>query len=107
MDFLINEGFQVEDIANKLRVLSASQKTVEERIEKLRKLGLNPINLNVLCKSKKGFKKYYDSIQSYKGSEYFSFNSDFTYTRSLVNYWKDRNTWKYIFFLFMYPMSHD
>ncbi|CAB3231176.1 unnamed protein product [Arctia plantaginis] len=69
LDFLINEGFPVEDIANKPRVLSASQKTVEERIEKLRKLGISQINLNVLCRSKKGFKRYCDSIQSIKENE--------------------------------------
>lgn len=64
LDFLINEGFEVQDIANKPRVLTASQKTVEQRLLKLRKLGLTEINLNVLCRSRKDFKKYCDSIVS-------------------------------------------
>ncbi|XP_075992139.1 mitochondrial transcription termination factor [Anticarsia gemmatalis] len=64
LDFLIAEGFRVEDIANKPRVLSASQKTVKDRLEKLRGLGIHQINLNVLCRSKKGFKRYCDSIES-------------------------------------------
>ncbi|XP_026322224.1 transcription termination factor, mitochondrial [Hyposmocoma kahamanoa] len=64
LDFLIKEGFEVQDIANKPRVLTASQKTVEQRLNKLRKLGLSEINLNVLCRSRKDFKKYCDSIGS-------------------------------------------
>lgn len=64
LDFLITEGFDVEDIANKPRVLSASQKTVKQRLDKLRELGLSQINLNVLCRSKKDFKKYCESIES-------------------------------------------
>lgn len=64
LDFLITEGFDVEEIANKPRVLSASQKTVKQRLDRLRELGLNQINLNVLCRSKKDFKKYCESIES-------------------------------------------
>ncbi|XP_063617762.1 transcription termination factor, mitochondrial [Cydia splendana] len=64
LDFLISEGFQPEDIANKPRVLAASPDTVKLRLEKLRKLGLTEINLNVLCKSRKDFKKYYESIEA-------------------------------------------
>ncbi|XP_063376117.1 transcription termination factor, mitochondrial isoform X1 [Cydia fagiglandana] len=64
LDFLISEGFQPEDIANKPRVLAASPDTVKQRLEKLRKLGLTEINLNVLCKSRKDFKKYYESIEA-------------------------------------------
>lgn len=64
LDFLIKEGFEVQDIANKPRVLTASQKTVEQRLNKLRKIGLSEINLNVLCRSRKDFKKYCDSIGS-------------------------------------------
>lgn len=63
LDFLINEGFTVEDIANKSRVLSASQKTVQQRLEMLRDLGVNDINLNVLCRSRRDFKKYCDTLQ--------------------------------------------
>ncbi|KAJ8726257.1 hypothetical protein PYW07_000955 [Mythimna separata] len=62
LDFLLTEGFDVEDIASKPRVLSASQKTVKQRLDKLRELGLSQINLNVLCRSKKDFKKYCESI---------------------------------------------
>lgn len=58
------EGFEVEDIAMKPRVLSASQKTVKQRLDKLRGLGLNDINLNVLCRSKKDFQKYCESIET-------------------------------------------
>ncbi|XP_061707075.1 transcription termination factor, mitochondrial-like isoform X1 [Cydia pomonella] len=64
LDFLISEGFQPEDIANKPRVLVASPNTVKQRLEKLRKLGFTEINLNVLCKSRKDFKKYYESIEA-------------------------------------------
>lgn len=64
LDFLIEEGFDVQDIANKPRVLTASQKTVEQRLNRLRKLGLSEINLNVLCRSRKDFQKYFDSIES-------------------------------------------
>ncbi|CAH0726611.1 unnamed protein product, partial [Brenthis ino] len=64
LDFLISEGFEVEDIANKLRIFSASQNTVKQRLEKLRKLGISKINLNVLCRSRKDFQKYCESIES-------------------------------------------
>ncbi|XP_072936436.1 transcription termination factor, mitochondrial [Epargyreus clarus] len=64
LDFLTDEGFDIEDIAKKPRVLCASQKTVMMRLEKLRKLGLKDINLNVLCRSRKDFKKYCESIES-------------------------------------------
>lgn len=64
LDFLIEQGFNVEDIAAKPRILCASQKTVEQRLDQLRKLGLNEINLNVLCRSKKDFNKYVESIES-------------------------------------------
>ncbi|KAM3959033.1 mitochondrial transcription termination factor [Aphomia sociella] len=64
LDFLEKEGFQLEDIATKPRILSASPKTVAKRLMQLRCLGINQINLNVLCRSKKDFKKYYDSIAS-------------------------------------------
>ncbi|XP_038220717.1 transcription termination factor, mitochondrial [Zerene cesonia] len=63
-DFLFSEGFTTEDIISKPRVLAASQKTVQERLEKLKSLGLEEINLNILCRSRKGFKKYYESLQS-------------------------------------------
>ncbi|KAF9812042.1 hypothetical protein SFRURICE_021399 [Spodoptera frugiperda] len=56
--------FNVEEIATKPRVLSASQKTVKKRLDTLRNLGLKEINLNVLCRSKKDFKKYCESIES-------------------------------------------
>ncbi|CAD0196252.1 unnamed protein product [Chrysodeixis includens] len=64
LDFLLTEGFEVDDIAMKPRVLSASQKTVKQRLDKLRALGLNDINLNVLCRSKKDFQKYCESIET-------------------------------------------
>ncbi|XP_053600152.1 transcription termination factor, mitochondrial [Plodia interpunctella] len=64
LDFLIDKGFSVEDIAAKPRVLTSSRKTVERRLEQLRNLGLNEINLNVLCRSKKDFQKYVESIES-------------------------------------------
>ncbi|KAH9645173.1 hypothetical protein HF086_005718 [Spodoptera exigua] len=64
LDFLESEGFDVEEIATKPRVLSASQKTVKKRLDTLRNLGLKEINLNVLCRSKKDFKKYCESIES-------------------------------------------
>lgn len=60
----MNEGFKEEDIANKPRVLTASQKTVEQRLCKLRKIGLSAINLNVLCRSRKDFKKFCDSYET-------------------------------------------
>ncbi|KAI5641572.1 transcription termination factor, mitochondrial isoform X1 [Phthorimaea operculella] len=72
LDFLESEGFKIEDITTKPRILTASQKTVKQRLEKLRKLGLSEINLNVLCRSRKDFKKYCDSIESigpYKDEE--------------------------------------
>ncbi|KAI8427728.1 hypothetical protein MSG28_002160 [Choristoneura fumiferana] len=64
VDFLIDEGFLPEDIANKPRVLAASPNTVKLRLEKLRKIGLQEINLNVLCKSRKDFKKYCESVEA-------------------------------------------
>ncbi|XP_047515377.1 transcription termination factor, mitochondrial isoform X1 [Pieris napi] len=64
LDFLFEEGFTIEDILCKPRVLCASQKTVKERLEKLRGLGLKDINLNVLCRSRKDFRKYYESLQT-------------------------------------------
>ncbi|XP_022128069.2 transcription termination factor, mitochondrial isoform X2 [Pieris rapae] len=62
LDFLFEEGFTIEDILCKPRVLCASQKTVKERLEILRGLGLKDINLNVLCRSRKDFRKYYESL---------------------------------------------
>lgn len=64
LDFLISEGFDIEEIATKPRILFSSLKTVKQRLEKLRKLGLNEINLNVLCRSRKDFKKYCESLES-------------------------------------------
>lgn len=63
LDFLISEGFTVEEIANTPRIFSASQKTVKQRIDKLRQLGYHEIHLNVLCKTKKNFKKFCESIE--------------------------------------------
>lgn len=64
IDFLISEGFEVEEIINKSRIFSASQNTVKQRLERLRKLGLKSINLNVLCRSRKDFQKYCESIET-------------------------------------------
>ncbi|XP_059059371.1 transcription termination factor, mitochondrial-like isoform X2 [Achroia grisella] len=64
LDFLEEEGFQLEDIASKPRILSASPKTVKKRLLQLRNLGIRQINLNILCRSKKNYKKYYESIAS-------------------------------------------
>ncbi|CAG9099695.1 unnamed protein product [Plutella xylostella] len=64
LDFLIEEGFPVHEIADKPRVLTASQTTVKQRLEKLRKMGLQYINLNILCRSRKDFKKYCDIFES-------------------------------------------
>ncbi|KAL0894663.1 hypothetical protein ABMA27_013215 [Loxostege sticticalis] len=64
LDFLISEGFTVEDVANKPRILAASQKTIKQRIDKLRQLGVEDINLNILCRSKKHFNKFCESIES-------------------------------------------
>ncbi|XP_041980546.1 transcription termination factor, mitochondrial isoform X2 [Aricia agestis] len=62
MDFLTQEGFAVEEIANKPRILAASQDTIAQRIRKLRSLGVDKINLSVLYRSKKDFKKICDSM---------------------------------------------
>ncbi|OWR47322.1 mitochondrial transcription termination factor [Danaus plexippus plexippus] len=64
LDFLIKEGFTVEDIAIKSRILAASQSTVKKRLSKLRSLGMTEINLNVLCRSRKDFQKYCESIDT-------------------------------------------
>ncbi|CAK1603306.1 unnamed protein product [Parnassius mnemosyne] len=64
LDFLISEGFSLEDIARKPRVLTASQNTVKQRLDQLRDLGLKSVNLNILSRGKKDFKKYYASLQS-------------------------------------------
>ncbi|CAH2104792.1 unnamed protein product [Euphydryas editha] len=64
LDFLIKEGFTVEEIVDKPRIFAASQKTVKLRLEKLRNLGLCEINLNILCRSRKDFQKYYESMES-------------------------------------------
>ncbi|CAG4990595.1 unnamed protein product [Parnassius apollo] len=64
LDFLISEGFSLEDIARKPRVLTASQNTVKQRLDQLRHLGLKSINLNILSRGRKDFKKYYTSLQS-------------------------------------------
>ncbi|KOB74688.1 Mitochondrial transcription termination factor, partial [Operophtera brumata] len=64
LDFLIDEGFNVEDIVEKPRVLASSQKTIKYRLDKLRNLGLHDINLNTLCRSRKGFQKYYASLET-------------------------------------------
>lgn len=64
IDFLISEGFEVEEIIQKPRIFSASQNTVKQRLERLRKLGLKSINLNVLCRSRKDFQKYCESIET-------------------------------------------
>ncbi|CAK1549798.1 unnamed protein product [Leptosia nina] len=64
LDFLISEGISLEEIINKPRILNASQITVKRRLEALRNLGLKEINLNILCRSKKDFKKYYECMQS-------------------------------------------
>ncbi|XP_045764627.1 transcription termination factor, mitochondrial isoform X1 [Maniola jurtina] len=64
LDFLLEQGFSLEEITNKARILTASQNTVKQRLEKLRALGLREINLNVLCRSRKEFQKYCESIES-------------------------------------------
>ncbi|CAH2231404.1 jg27710 [Pararge aegeria aegeria] len=64
LDFLLEQGFSLEDITSKARILTASQNTVKQRLEKLRDLGLHTINLNVLCRSRKDFKKYCESIET-------------------------------------------
>ncbi|XP_023954721.2 transcription termination factor, mitochondrial [Bicyclus anynana] len=64
LDFLLEQGFSLEDITNKARILASSQNTVKQRLEKLRALGLCKINLNVLCRSRKGFQKYCESIEN-------------------------------------------
>lgn len=64
LDFLISEGFTIEDIARRPRVLIASQKTIQQRLEKLRSLGLKEINLNTVSRSRKDFKKYFVSLES-------------------------------------------
>lgn len=57
LDFLIDEGFDIVQIANKPRILASSQKTVKKRLEQLRQLGVTDINLNLLCRSKKDFRR--------------------------------------------------
>ncbi|XP_013200678.1 transcription termination factor, mitochondrial [Amyelois transitella] len=64
LDILIKEGFRVEDIAAKPRVLTSAPNTVLQRLKQLRELGLNEINLNVLCRSKKDFNKYVEALTS-------------------------------------------
>ncbi|XP_026487466.2 transcription termination factor, mitochondrial [Vanessa tameamea] len=64
LDFLMEEGFNVEEIVDKPRIFAASQKTVKLRLEKLRSLGLSEINLNILCRSRRAFQRYYESIES-------------------------------------------
>ncbi|VVD05833.1 transcription termination factor, mitochondrial [Leptidea sinapis] len=64
IDFLIEEGYTVEDIISRPRVFAASQKTVKQRLDKLRELGMTQINLNVLCRSRKDFKRYCESIEA-------------------------------------------
>ncbi|XP_050361977.1 transcription termination factor, mitochondrial [Nymphalis io] len=64
LDFLIKEGFTVEEIVDKPRIFAASQKTVKLRLEKLKSLGLSEINLNILCRSRRDFQRYYESIES-------------------------------------------
>ncbi|XP_034834823.1 transcription termination factor, mitochondrial isoform X2 [Maniola hyperantus] len=64
LDFLLEQGFSLEEITTKARILTASQNTVKQRLEKLRALGLREINLNVLCRSRKDFQKYCESIES-------------------------------------------
>ncbi|CAH2988619.1 unnamed protein product [Chilo suppressalis] len=63
LDYLISEGITPEDIAKKPRILAASQKTVKKRVDKLRQLGFQAINLNILCRSKKHFKKFCDAFE--------------------------------------------
>ncbi|XP_028177468.1 transcription termination factor, mitochondrial [Ostrinia furnacalis] len=69
LDFLISEGFTVEDVASKPRILAASQKTIKKRIDTLRELGVQEININLLCRSKKHFNKFCESIESVKKIE--------------------------------------
>lgn len=64
LDFLLEQGFSLEEIITKVRILAASQNTVKQRLEKLRSLGLRQINLNVLCRSRKDFQKYCESIEA-------------------------------------------
>ncbi|CAG9784517.1 unnamed protein product [Diatraea saccharalis] len=70
LDYLISEGISPGDIAKIPRILSASQKTVKERIDKLRQLGFQELNLNVLCRSKKQFKKFCYAFESSSKSHY-------------------------------------
>lgn len=66
LDFLFSEGFTKEDIINKARVLASSQTTIEQRLNKLRSLGTTCINLNILCRSRKSFQKYCDTLKTIK-----------------------------------------
>lgn len=62
IDFLSKEGFIIEQIAAKPRILASSQKTVKKRLERLRQLGVNDINLNLLCRSKKDFERVCETL---------------------------------------------
>lgn len=64
LDFLISEGYTLEEIANKPRIFTKSQKTIKQRIDKLRQLGLNEINLNVLCRTKNKFERFCETLES-------------------------------------------
>lgn len=62
LDFLFEEGYTVDEIISKPKILAASQKTVKQRLDQLRKMGLEHISLNLLCRSRKEFNKTYESL---------------------------------------------
>ncbi|KAJ0181752.1 hypothetical protein K1T71_002474 [Dendrolimus kikuchii] len=69
LDFLMEEGYTVDEIIHKPKVLAASQQTVKQRLYQLRKMGLEHINLNLLCRSRKEFNRIYESLLSTNKNE--------------------------------------
>lgn len=55
---LIEEGFKPLEVASTIRILSRSINTIKDRINNIKKHGLRPMSLSIVCRSQSEFDKY-------------------------------------------------
>jgi hypothetical protein len=59
LDFLLDEAkYEPYQILHSIRILIHSLETTKERVNETKRLGCHPIDLSVLCRSKKMYQKY-------------------------------------------------
>jgi hypothetical protein len=61
LDYLLDEAkFEPYQVAHALRILTHSLETTKERVNEVRRLGCYPVELSVICRSKKLYEKFID-----------------------------------------------